>query len=91
VVGVGTHVVLNNTRFARYIYAIGGNEQAVQVSGLNISRAKVGIYTFAGLLSGLSGIVLSSRISSGQPGLGMGLSWMPSRPLLLAAPVFRAV
>jgi inositol transport system permease protein len=72
VVGLGTHVVLNNTRFGRYIYAIGGNEQAARVSGLNISRVKIGIYTFAGLLSGLAGIVLSARISSGQPGLGMG-------------------
>jgi inositol transport system permease protein len=72
VVGIGTHVMLNNTRFGRYIYAIGGNEQAARVSGLNISRVKIGIYTFAGLLSGLAGIVLSSRISSGQPGLGMG-------------------
>jgi inositol transport system permease protein len=72
VVGIATHVMLNNTRFGRYIYAIGGNEQAARVSGLNISRVKIGIYTFAGLLSGLAGIVLSSRISSGQPGLGMG-------------------
>jgi len=72
VVAVGTHIMLNNTRFGRYIYAIGGNEQAARVSGLNISRVKIGIYTLAGLLSGLAGIVLSSRISSGQPGLGMG-------------------
>jgi inositol transport system permease protein len=72
VVAISTHVMLNNTRFGRYIYAVGGNEQAARVSGLNISRVKIGIYTFAGLLSGVAGIVLSSRISSGQPGLGMG-------------------
>lgn len=72
VVAVLTHIMLNNTRFGRYIYAIGGNEQAARVSGLNIGRIKIGIYTFAGMLSGLAGIVLSSRISSGQPGLGQG-------------------
>ncbi len=72
VMAVVTQIMLNNTRFGRYIYAVGGNEQAARVSGLNIDRVKIGIYTFAGLLSGLAGIVLSSRISSGQPGLGQG-------------------
>ena len=72
VMAVITSLLLNSTRFGRHIYAVGGNEQAARVSGLNIGRIKIGIYTFAGLLSGLAGIVLSSRISSGQPGLGMG-------------------
>jgi inositol transport system permease protein len=64
--------MLNNTKFGRYIYAIGGNELAARFSGLNLDRVKIGIYTFAGLLAGLAGIVVSSRISSGQPGLGVG-------------------
>jgi inositol transport system permease protein len=72
VIAVLAHVMLNNTRFGRYIYAIGGNEQAARVSGLNIDRVKIGIYTLAGMLAGLAGIVLSARISSGQPGLGVG-------------------
>jgi inositol transport system permease protein len=72
VVAILMHIVLNNTQFGRYIYAIGGNEQAARVSGVNIYRIKIGIYALAGLLSGLAGIVLSSRISSGQPGLGQG-------------------
>jgi inositol transport system permease protein len=71
-VGIGTHVMLNYTKFGRYIYAIGGNELAARFSGLNLDRVKIGIYTFAGLLAGLAGIVVSSRISSGQPGLGVG-------------------
>jgi inositol transport system permease protein len=71
-VGIGTHVMLNNTKFGRYIYAIGGNELAARFSGLNLDRVKIRIYTFAGLLAGLAGIVVSSRISSGQPGLGVG-------------------
>jgi inositol transport system permease protein len=70
-VAIGMHVLLNNTRFGRHVYALGGNEQAARISGLNIGRIKVVVYTIAGLLSGLAGLVLSSRIGSGQPGLGV--------------------
>jgi inositol transport system permease protein len=72
VMAIATHFMLNNTRFGRYIYAIGGNEQAARISGLNIGRLKIGIYLLAGLLSGFAGLLLSSRIGSGQPGLGQG-------------------
>jgi inositol transport system permease protein len=73
VVAIGAHIMLNNTRFGRHIYAIGGNEQAALISGLNVGRIKIGVYTIAGLLSGLAGLVLSSRIGSGQPGLAVGI------------------
>ena len=72
-VAVGAHVMLNNTRFGRHIYAIGGNEQAALISGLNVGRIKIAVYTIAGLLSGLAGLVLSSRVGSGQPGLAVGI------------------
>ena len=72
VVAISAHIMLNNTRFGRHIYAIGGNEQAALISGLNVGRIKIGVYTIAGLLSGLAGLVLSSRIGSGQAGLGVG-------------------
>jgi inositol transport system permease protein len=72
-VAVGAHIMLNNTRFGRHIYAVGGNEQAALISGLNVKWIKVGVYTIAGLLSGLAGLVLSSRIGSGQPGLAVGI------------------
>jgi inositol transport system permease protein len=71
VVAIITHVLLTNTKFGKYVYAIGGNENAAVVSGINVDKYKIMIYTYAGILSGLSGIVLSSRISSGQPGLGI--------------------
>jgi inositol transport system permease protein len=73
VVAIGAHIMLNSTRFGRHIYAIGGNEQAALISGLNVGRIKIGVYTIAGLLSGLAGLVLSSRIGSGQPGLAVGI------------------
>jgi len=72
VVGISAHVMLNHTRFGRHIYAVGGNEQAALISGLNVGRIKIGVYSIAGLLAGLAGLVLSSRIGSGQPGLGVG-------------------
>lgn len=72
-VAIGAHIMLNSTRFGRHIYAIGGNEQAALISGLNVGRIKIGVYTIAGLLSGLAGLVLSSRIGSGQPGLAVGI------------------
>jgi inositol transport system permease protein len=72
-VAIGAHVMLNSTRFGRHIYAIGGNEQAALISGLNVGRIKIGVYTIAGLLSGLAGLVLSSRVGSGQPGLAVGI------------------
>jgi len=73
IVAVGTHVMLTRTRFGRYDYAIGGNEQAARVSGINLTWVKIGIYTFSGLLAGLGGIVLAGRIGSGNPTLGTGI------------------
>ncbi len=73
VVAIAAHIMLNNTPFGRYIYALGGNEQAARISGVNIDRVKIGVYTLAGLLSGLAGLVVSSRVGSGQPGQGMGI------------------
>jgi inositol transport system permease protein len=73
VVAVGAHIMLNNTRFGRHIYAIGGNEQAALISGLNVGRIKIAVYSIAGLLAGLAGLVLSSRVGSGQPGLAVGI------------------
>lgn len=65
-----SRVLLKHTKFGKYTYAIGGNENAAIVSGVNIDKYKILIYTYAGMLAGLAGVVLSSRISSGQPGLG---------------------
>lgn len=73
VVAVAAHVVLNYTRFGRHVYAIGGNEQAARVSGINIKRATIIIYTLCGLLAGIAGIISAGRIGSGNPQLGTGI------------------
>jgi inositol transport system permease protein len=67
-----THILYSHTKFGKYIYAIGGNEQAARVSGIDSGKYKMLIYVYAGFLAGLAGLVVSARIGSGQPGLGVG-------------------
>lgn len=64
-------LILNRTRFGRHVYAIGGNDQAARVSGINIDKAQFFIYALIGTLSGLAGLILAARIGSGNPQLGM--------------------
>ncbi|MCA0435111.1 MAG: ABC transporter permease [Austwickia sp.] len=73
IVAVITWVILERTRFGRHVYAVGGNDQAARVSGINIGRVQVGIYTFIGVLAGLGGMILAARVGSGQPTLGQML------------------
>ncbi|MFT7434671.1 MAG: ribose/xylose/arabinose/galactoside ABC-type transport system permease subunit [Psychromonas sp.] len=65
-------ITLRKTIFGRYVYAIGGNEQAAWASGINVSKIKLAAYAICGALSGLAGILLAARISTGQPNSGMG-------------------
>lgn len=65
------HVLLRHTRYGKYTYAIGANAYAARVSGIRVDRHLVLVYTVAGLLSGLGGIVTAARAASGQAGMGM--------------------
>lgn len=65
-------IVLNSTVFGRYVYGVGGNEEAARLSGISVKSIKYLVYTISGFLSGLAGIVLLSRINSGQPKAGQG-------------------
>ena len=65
------HVVLRYTRFGKFTYAIGANRQAARVSGINVNRHLIWIYTIAGLLSGVAGTVTAARAISGQSGMGV--------------------
>ncbi|BDR16130.1 ribose ABC transporter permease [Vibrio sp. STUT-A11] len=64
--------LLNHTRFGRYVYALGGNESATRLSGINVDRVKMGVYAICGMLAALAGIIVTSRLSSAQPTAGMG-------------------
>ena len=64
------HVILTRTRFGRYVYAMGSNEEAAVLSGINVVRYKILVYVLSGVLAGIAGVVLTSRVISGQPTLG---------------------
>ncbi|MDP5291591.1 ribose ABC transporter permease [Oceanimonas sp. CHS3-5] len=67
---LGAWHLLNHTRFGRYIYAVGGNEAAARLSGINVARVKMGVYAICGMLSALAAIIVTSRLSSAQPTAG---------------------
>jgi len=62
--------VLYRTRIGRYVYAVGGNEESAVISGVNVKRVKIFVYAISGLLAGLAGIILTSRVTSGLPQAG---------------------
>lgn len=62
--------ILNKCAIGRYIYAVGSNEEAANLSGLSVSKIKIIVYGFSGLMCGISGIILLARINSGQPSIG---------------------
>ncbi|MEY4432035.1 MAG: ribose transporter permease [Bacteroidota bacterium] len=64
-------VISNKTALGRYIYAIGGNENAAILSGINSNRVKIIVYTLAGILAAIGGIMVTSRLDSAQPNAGM--------------------
>ncbi len=68
---VAAHVVLTRTPFGRYIYAVGGNREAARLSGINTNAVLMAVYMICGALASLSGILLSSRMNSGQPNAGL--------------------
>lgn len=65
------HFVLTRTIFGRYTYAIGGNEEAATLSGVNVKLYKTMVYGLCGLLSGLAAIILTARLNSAQPIAGI--------------------
>ncbi|MDQ3923700.1 MAG: ABC transporter permease [Actinomycetota bacterium] len=67
VVAVG---ILRSTYAGRCMYAIGGNEEASRLSGINVSRQKLVVYTLSGLFAGIAGILLTARLASAQPQAG---------------------
>jgi ribose transport system permease protein len=64
--------VLGRTVLGRYTFALGSNEEAVRLSGVNTDRWKMAIYALAGAICGIAGILISSRLNSAQPALGLG-------------------
>ncbi len=66
-----SYIVLKQTRFGRHVYAVGGNKEAALLAGINTNRVLMQVYIICGMLAALSGILLASRMSSGQPNAGL--------------------
>ena len=64
--------IVNRTQLGRHIYAVGGNAQAAKFSGINVSKVKFIVYTYTGVMAGIAGIVIASRLYSGHPTAGDG-------------------
>lgn len=63
-------LITNKTRLGRYIYAIGGNENAARLSGINIKKVKITVYSLAGALAAVGGLIVTARLNSAQPNAG---------------------
>ena len=72
VVLVITAIIMNKTKLGRHIYAVGGNSQAARFSGISTAKVKFLVHTYSGIMAGLAGVVLASRMYSGQPTAGDG-------------------
>ena len=72
IVAVSASLILNKTILGTYTFALGSNEEAVRLSGVNVDRWKIIIYSFAGAICGIAGLLIASRLNSAQPALGQG-------------------
>lgn len=66
------HLILSRTILGRYTFALGSNEEATRLSGVNVWVWKTAVYTLCGLFSGIAGVLIASRLNSAQPALGAG-------------------
>ncbi|MBD8033644.1 MULTISPECIES: ribose ABC transporter permease [Solibacillus] len=64
------YVIMHKTTFGRRVYAVGGNEAASKLSGINVDRVKIAVYSLTGMLAALSALILTSRLNSAQPTAG---------------------
>ncbi len=70
---IAGHVLMSSTVFGRQVYSMGGNPAAARLAGINLNRMRLAIFTISGGLSGLAGVIIAARTSSGQPLAGTGL------------------
>jgi ribose transport system permease protein len=76
-------IVLDRTQLGRYVYAIGGNEEAAVLSGIRVNQVRVATFVLSGLAAGIAGAIIVSRIASGQPQTGEGLALQAIAAIIL--------
>ncbi|HEX2998874.1 MAG TPA: ABC transporter permease, partial [Armatimonadota bacterium] len=69
---IAGHILLQYTRFGRAIYAVGGNEKAAHLSGVNTAKTRFWVYVIVGVLAGIAGLLLAGRLQAGDPKCGDG-------------------
>ncbi|TYR29594.1 ABC transporter permease [Mesorhizobium microcysteis] len=72
IVAIVASFILSKTALGRYTFALGSNEEALRLSGVNTDRWKIAVYTLAGSICGIAGLLIASRLNSAQPALGQG-------------------
>jgi ribose transport system permease protein len=72
VAAIAASLVLTKTILGRYTFALGSNEEAARLSGVDVDAWKIAVYALCGLFSGLAGVLIAARLNSAQPSLGMG-------------------
>ena len=70
IVFIVLYVLLHKTSFGKSVYAIGGNEKAAYISGVKLNKVKIIIYSISGMMASISGLIITSRLSSAQPTAG---------------------
>jgi ribose transport system permease protein len=72
VIVIASSILLMRTRFGRYVFALGGNEEAARLAGVNVARVKTMVYVISGMCAAVAGFLLMSLFSSGSPQTGTG-------------------
>jgi len=75
--------LLNRTTYGRYVFAIGGNPEAAELSGIAVDRVRVMVFGFSGLAAGLASAIAVSRVASGQPLAGTGIELQAIAAIIL--------
>jgi ribose transport system permease protein len=81
--------VLSKTYFGRYVYALGGNEEAARLAGVNVNRMKIAVFAICGFASGLTSVLLLSRVFNGQVSTGAGIEFDSLTAALLGGVSFK--
>ncbi|MCX7174485.1 MAG: ABC transporter permease [Proteobacteria bacterium] len=70
-----SHVLLYHTRFGTYVFALGGNAEALKLAGIRANAYLIGVYVLGGLMAGLAALILTARMSSGHPTSAIGMEF----------------
>jgi len=83
-----TYVLLYQTRFGRYVFAIGGNRRALELSGSPVNTYHVAVYVYAGLLAAVASFIMTARMNSAHPTIGVGLEFDAIAAVILGGTSF---